>query len=251
MRSLLRGPSRVASFVWHDEVGSTNALAAEAAAAGAPEIAVVGADAQTAGRGRQGRAWHAPAGTSLQVSFLLRPRVPDSSLPLLPLVAGVVAAEVASAHVPSEEVALKWPNDLLVAERKAGGILVERVEGGAVVGMGLNVDWRGVSRPAELAEATSLSEAAGARVDRWKVLAGLVGVLDRRYAEWENDPVRLLDAYRSRCATLGRQVRVSGPGDVSQRGTAVAIADDGGLELETPTGTVRLRAGDVSHLRPA
>lgn len=250
VRSVLQGPSRLSSLEWHDEVGSTNELAAEAAAAGVPEIAVYGADVQTAGRGRHRRAWHAPPGTSLQLSFLLRPRVPEASLPLLPLLVGVAVAEVAKAHVLEAPVALKWPNDLLVAERKAAGILVERVEGGVVAGVGINTDWRGVDRPPELEGAISLAEAAGRAVDRWRVLAGLVGVLARRYDDWQSDPGAFLDDYRGSCATLGRRVRVTGLDGAERQGTATAIGDDGCLLVETPDGIDRVRAGDVSHLRP-
>lgn len=255
VRSLLDGPARVSVFDWREEVGSTNALAAEAAASGTPEIAVYGSDVQTAGRGRHRRVWQAPPGTSLQISVLLRPDVAEASLPLLPLLAGVAVAEVAAAHVPGAPVALKWPNDLLVGERKAAGILTERVEGGVVVGMGVNTDWRDVERPPGLEGATSLAEAAGGPVDRWRVLAGLVGVLARRYDTWlgaagRSEPGAFLDDYRARCATLGRRVRVTGVDGGVRRGTAVAVAEDGALLVKTADGVERLRAGDVEHVRP-
>lgn len=251
VRSILDGPSRVTSFEWRDEVASTNALLAAAAAEGLPEIAVVGADVQTSGRGRLGRPWHAPTGSSLQVSFLLRPHADMAALTLLPLVAGVALAEVAEAHVEGAHVRLKWPNDLLVDGGKAAGILVERSGDAVVVGIGVNVDWRGVERPEGLEHATSLSEATGRDIDRWKVLAGLVGVLDRRYGDWQERPNGILDAYRSRCATLGARVRIVQVNGSSVVGTAVGIADDGALELEIDGSVVRVRAGEVTHLRPA
>jgi BirA family transcriptional regulator, biotin operon repressor / biotin---[acetyl-CoA-carboxylase] ligase len=249
VRSLVDGPSRIAAVEWHAEVASTNALAAQAAATGAPEIHVVGADVQTAGRGRQGRRWSAPAGTSLQTSFLLRPGVPDAALTVLPLVAGVVVAEVTQAHVPGAVVRLKWPNDVLVDGRKAAGILVERIPGGVVVGIGLNTDWRGVERPPELRAAVSLAEVAEHDIDRWKVLAGLAGVLDRRYARWRDDPRGSLDDYRGWCATLGQRVKVTGVDGSERHGHAVGVADDGSLELEVDRRIARVRAGEVTHLR--
>ena len=152
--SLVNGPSIVTSVRWHDRCESTNALAAEAAAAGAPPGLLVLADEQSAGRGRHGRTWSAPAGSSLLLSLLLRPVVPAPSVSLLPLLTGLVLAETVGRYLPETDVALKWPNDLLVDGRKAAGILVEGADGAAVVGVGINVDWRGVARPEELAGAT-------------------------------------------------------------------------------------------------
>ena len=246
---LVDGPSGIVALEWHDEVGSTNALAVEAARAGAPELTVVGADVQTAGRGRRGRAWHAPAGTSLQVSVVLRPDVDEDALPLVVLLAGVVVAEVASAHVPHVPVSLKWPNDVLVGGRKAAGILSERVPGAVILGIGLNTDWRGVKRPAELGDATSLAEAAGGPVDRWRVLAGLLGVLDRRYAQWREAPLEVLRPYRERSATIGRDVRaIAGDGSVIE-GRATDVGPDGALEVVAGGVSHRLHAGDVTHIR--
>lgn len=250
VRSLLDGASRLSALEWREEVASTNAVAAEAAASGVAEIAVYGADVQTAGRGRHGRAWQAPSGTSLQVSFLLRPQVPETALPLLPLLVGTAVAEVAAAHAPGAPVALKWPNDLIIADRKAAGILAERAGDGVVAGVGINTDWRGVDRPPEIEGATSLAEEAGGPVDRWRVLAGLVGVLVRRYDAWQADAGGFLEDYRERCATLGRSVRVLGLDGSERRGTATDIAGDGSLLVETADGTSRVLAGDVSHLRP-
>lgn len=252
VHGLLEGPAFLTGFEWHDEVDSTNRRAAELAAEGHPEGYAVAADVQTAGRGRHGRSWTAPAGTSLMVSFLLRPGAGADGLSLLPLLVGTALAEVVERHVAGVPVALKWPNDLLVADRKAAGILVETGADGAVVaGLGLNVDWRGVDRPADLAAATSLAEAAGGPVDRWRVFAGLVGVLGNRYADWRDAPRAFLGDYRARCATIGRRVRVErterpfeGRAEaVTERGALVVRGDDGGVE--------EVVAGDVVHLRPA
>ena len=250
--SLVDGPSIVTSVQWHEQCPSTNALATEAAAAGAAEGLLVLADQQSAGRGRHGRTWSAPAGSSLLLSLLVRPVVPAASLPLLPLLTGLVLAETAARHLPDTEVALKWPNDLLVGGRKAAGILVEGAGGAAVVGVGVNVDWRGVDRPEELGFATSLAEAAGHDVDRWRLLAGFLGVFSRRYEQWQELPAAFLDGYRQRCATLGRQVRVAGLDGVAVEGAAVDIDRTGALVVRTEAGqTMSFNAGDVEHLRPA
>jgi BirA family transcriptional regulator, biotin operon repressor / biotin---[acetyl-CoA-carboxylase] ligase len=252
VRSLVDGPSLLRGLEWHAEVGSTNVLAAAAADRGAPEIHAVLADVQTSGRGRLGRGWQAPPGTSLMGSYLLRPRVDAVLLPLLPLLTGLALAEAVAPHVPGVEVALKWPNDLLVDGRKSAGILLETAGQAVIVGVGLNVDWRGVDRPEDLADATSLAEAAGADVDRWRVLAAFAGVFGNRYAEWCADPRAFLPDYRRRCVTIGRDVRVSRVGQRPVEGRAVEVAEDGALVVRGADGqVVRLSAGDVEHVRAA
>lgn len=247
--SLLDGPSPVVAVDWHATCSSTNALAGAAADAGAPEITVVGTDHQTAGRGRRGRSWEAPRGTSLLVSLVLRPPAATPS-ELVPLLAGLALAETVAPHLPSADVALKWPNDLMVEGRKAAGILAELRPGGAVVvGTGVDVDWRGVARPAGAPEAVSLAEVAAADVDRWRVLAGYLGVFGRRYAEWRARPTAFLTDYRARCTTPGRRVRVELPAGVLE-GTATGVGDDGLLEVRGDDGALRrVSAGDVVHLR--
>jgi BirA family transcriptional regulator, biotin operon repressor / biotin---[acetyl-CoA-carboxylase] ligase len=252
VRSLVEGSSALSGLEWHDEVTSTQARGVAAALAGVPEIHAVVAGAQTAGRGRLGRPWVAPAGTSLLASFVLRPTVPADRVGLLPLLAGLALAEVADRYCP--RVALKWPNDLLVGGRKAAGILAERLEpsGAVVLGVGVNVDWRGLARPPEVAQATSLAEAAGADVDRWRVLAALVGLLGRRYHDWTDEPAAFLAAYRRRCATIGCRVRVTRPAGDPVEGLVTAVDDEGALCVrDGADGAHRLSAGDVEHVRPA
>jgi BirA family biotin operon repressor/biotin-[acetyl-CoA-carboxylase] ligase len=279
VRSLVAGPSAIVAVDWQERTTSTNLRAAEAARAGEPEIGLFLTDEQTAGRGRLDRTWQAPAGTSLLASLLLRPAhpapgwwgsstesVPDAHHPgagavaarqlrVLPLLAGLALAEAVAPHLPDAEVALKWPNDLLLRRnaahpwRKAAGILVELVGVAAIVGVGCNVDWRGVARPPELAAtATSLAEMAAGDVDRWRVLAGFAGVFGRRYAAWKQQPVGFLDAYRGRCATLGRQVLVTRGDGATVQGRAVAIGADGTLLVRgADRRTTAVSTGDVTH----
>lgn len=254
-RALTAGPSVVRHVEWHEAIGSTNSRAGDLAAAGAPEVQLVVADVQTAGRGRLGRVWQAPAGSSLMCSFLLRPAAPVGPLTHLPLVAGLALAETAERHLrvggSDAIVALKWPNDVLVAGRKAAGVLTELHGGAVVIGLGANVDWRGLQRPAALDGATSLAEVADAPMDRWRLLAGLVGVLTSRYAAWRDSPSPLLQAYRARCATLGREVRVALTDGSGLAGRAVDVDDAGALVVRRADGTrVTCAAGDVEHLRP-
>lgn len=254
VQALVGAPSVLSGLEWHPVADSTNRLAAQAAARGVDELYAVLADRQTAGRGRRGRDWQAPPGTSLLLSLVCRPAVPAEALPLLGLLTGLALADAVEPLCAGAGVGLKWPNDLLVGGRKAAGILVESPAAGqAVVGVGVNVDWRTVQRPPALEAATSLAEAAGRGVDRWKVLAAFVGVFARRYRDWPEAPAGFLEAYRRRCTTLGRRVRVARPGAGGLlEGVAVGVDARGRLQVRDDAGgLVAVSAGDVEHVRPA
>lgn len=249
--SLVDGPSLVTRVEWHDRCTSTNALAAAAATAGAPEGLLILAEEQTAGRGRHARTWIAPPGTSLLLSLLLRPRVDQPATTLLPLLAGLVLAETIARHLPEHTVTVKWPNDLLVDGRKAAGTLAEARGDAVVLGVGVNIDWRGVARPADLADATSVAEAAGRDVDRWRVLAGFLGIFSQRYDDWQQLPTGFLDGYRQWCSTIGSDVRVHHLDGSHTDGEAVDVGDDGTLLVRTDGDgeTVAVSEGAVRHLR--
>lgn len=247
--SLVDGPSLVTRVEWHERCSSTNAIAGAAAGAGLPAGLLVLADEQTAGRGRHGRTWSAPPATSLLLSLLLRPQVAPAATSLVPLLAGMVLAETVSRHLPDHHVTVKWPNDLLVDGRKAAGLLAEARDDAVVLGLGVNIDWRGITRPAELADATSVAEAAGHDVDRWRVLAGFIGMLSQRYDFWQQMPTAFLDGYRQWSSTIGRQVRVHRLDGTQLDGEATGVGDDGALHVRTEAGAVSVNEGDVEHLR--
>ncbi len=249
------------------ETGSSNADLLAAAGAGAAEGTVLVAEAQAAGRGRQGRRWASPPRAGLTFSVLLRPDgVPAALLGWLPLLAGVAAA--ASVHaVAAVDATLKWPNDVLVGERKLGGILAERAGTAVVVGIGINV-WQARADLPPDAAATSLALAAGAgivgqAVDargtglRERLLAGLLDELGRWYESWRDqaspgdaDACGLRQEYVRRCATIGREVTVTMPGTEGVTGTATGVDGAGRLEVRTPVGLAAVTAGDVVHVRP-
>ncbi len=249
------------------ETGSSNADLLAAAGAGAAEGTVLVAEAQAAGRGRQGRRWASPPRAGLTFSVLLRPDgVPAALLGWLPLLAGVAAA--ASVHaVAAVDATLKWPNDVLVGERKLGGILAERAGTAVVVGIGINV-WQARADLPPDAAATSLALAAGAgivgqAVDargtglRERLLAGLLDELGRWYESWRDqaspgdaDACGLRQEYVRRCATIGREVTVTMPGTEGVTGTATGVDGAGRLEVRTPSGLAAVTAGDVVHVRP-
>jgi len=240
------------------EVTSTNTVVADAAARGEPEGLVVVADHQTAGRGRLGRVWVAPAGTALLTSILLRPPPPVVHLAVSAV--GCAAAE-ACRRLTGLEPGLKWPNDLVVADgpgwRKLGGILAEASALGGemtavVVGLGLNL-----RRPADLpddlaATAVALDELADRAPGRDRLLEAILVELEPRYAALLADgPEALLAEYRDRCVTLGRIVRVEQPHGVLE-GVAVEIDDRAALVLDQgEAGRTAVGVGDVVHLRPS
>ncbi len=230
-------------------VGSTMDEAEALAAVGEPEGTVIVADEQTAGRGRAGRSWRAPAGTGVLCSVLLRPSVPPARLGVLPLVAGVAVAESLEAvcGLPCQ---LKWPNDVWIDERKVAGVLVTARSGShtiehAVVGMGVNVNVRWD----DLVEgAISLRVATGRDHDRDCVLATLLARLDAGYRTFvASHGTPDLGPWRRRAALLGDDVDVL-VGDVSRSGIVRGVDDDGALLLETePNRAERIYAGEITR----
>jgi BirA family biotin operon repressor/biotin-[acetyl-CoA-carboxylase] ligase len=208
---------------------STNARARELASAGAPHGTLVTATEQTAGRGRQGRSWAGPPGGALLLSLILREHDP-----LLPLRAGLAVADVADGHA-----LVKWPNDVLVADRKVAGILVEGrpQDGWAVLGIGVNVAVDLADLPPALqATAATLGRT---RADLEPFLAELLAALTARLRE---PAPATVTALRARDALRDRPVRWA-----SGQGTAAGIDDRGRLLVATGTDLLALDSGEV-HL---
>jgi BirA family transcriptional regulator, biotin operon repressor / biotin---[acetyl-CoA-carboxylase] ligase len=232
--------------------GSTNADLVRAAGEGAPSGTVLVAESQSAGRGRLGRQWSAPPRSGLTFSVLLRPsRVPAPSWGWFPLLAGVAVAR-ATTEVAELEARLKWPNDVLVEDRKLAGILAERAGDALVIGMGLNVSLRDDELPT--AAATSLDLEGSPVVDRPTVLLSILRVLAQWYVAFEEaggdaGTSGLRAAYVELCATLGREVRVELPGGRTVTGTAADIDVEGRLVVTGPAGDEAVGAGDVVHVR--
>jgi len=273
-------PSRLERF---DVVGSTNDVVAGWLRDGTPEVCVAVADAQTAGRGRQGRTWLAPAGAALLCSVGFRP----SSLAPERLwrLAGTLALAMADA---AEEVAglgegtirMKWPNDLVVVfgasgravgtsavradeavvsdVRKLAGLLGETDGLGtpdvrAVVGIGINADWPREAFPAALADGmTSLREASGGRpIDRDALLEAFLGRLETRYAAL-SDGYFDVAGWTARQLTNGRPVRLERPDGTSETVRALGVdATTGALVVEARPGAGerQILVGEIQHLR--
>jgi BirA family transcriptional regulator, biotin operon repressor / biotin---[acetyl-CoA-carboxylase] ligase len=226
----------VASVFAHATLASTNDEASRLASGGAPEGTVVVADVQSAGRGRLDRTWVAEPGTSLLVSWIVRPSYPPDRWPLLALASGVAVASAVGGR--GVDARLKWPNDVLAGGRKLAGILAEAGAGFVVVGLGLNV--RQDSFSEELG-ATSLLLERTRPIGR----ARLLGDILERFAPFAADPVAALEPYRELCDTIGRRVRVERPGSPDLEGTASSVGDRGELVVDG----IAIAAGDVVHLR--
>jgi BirA family biotin operon repressor/biotin-[acetyl-CoA-carboxylase] ligase len=228
---------------------STNNDALAAARSGAPHGSVFFADEQTAGRGRGDHSWHSAVGEGLYVSVLLRPRLPASCLALLPLAAGLAAA-AAIRTVCGLSVDLRWPNDLLIGPRKAGGILVEARNDSerlpyAVVGIGINVHQR--EFPTDLATpATSLDMELGRRISRQSLLVALLKSLEHETLEL-SDPsaANAILARVERASTWlrGRYVEVHGP--QACQGITAGLDENGFLRVETAAGIVTVQTGGL------
>ena len=272
-----------------DLVSGAGVGAGDSAGAGdLPDGSVLVTDHQTAGRGRLDRRWDAPPGANLLFSVLLRPTWDPDRHPLATATLAVATVEALGTH--GVQAAVKWPNDVLLvggtAPGKVAGILAELVAGGPaggggssvggsggtepsaggsgggsggtfgagsvaiVVGMGVNVGWPALSDDAPPG-ATSLA-AAGHRVDRAELLESVLARFEARLTDLEapDGPERLRRAHLERSATVGGEVRVDMP-DGPITGTAVDLALDGSLLVDSGDGPVAFRAGDVVHLRPA
>jgi BirA family biotin operon repressor/biotin-[acetyl-CoA-carboxylase] ligase len=230
----------------HARIGSTQDRA-RALVEGGYGPALVVADQQTSGRGRQGRAWVAPAGSALLASWTFRPLPSDPAL--FALLAGVaVARALASLGVPDSR--LKWPNDVQLGTKKVAGTLADAItgtDGGAVVlGIGVNVRQSAEDLGDLGATATSLA-IEGHDVDRLALLARITTHLDALAAS-PDERRAALEEWRLRSSVLGREVEVQGAGG-AVRGLARDIADDGALLLETPSGDQRILAGEVQLVR--
>jgi BirA family biotin operon repressor/biotin-[acetyl-CoA-carboxylase] ligase len=229
-----------------DVVDSTNDHARRLTLAGAPHGTVVTAERQTAGRGRQGRTWSAPAGRALTLSAVVR--LAPAALEPLPLAAAVAVCEACEAVAPVSCM-IKWPNDVWIERRKVAGVLIEArpLERWAVIGIGLNVDTALEELDEELRRtASSLRIATGAGVDRDAALDALLERLGAWVARLD-DPAAVAAAFRQRDALHGERIAWSA-GEARHQGEARGIDDDGALVVFTDAGErVRLDAGEV-HL---
>lgn len=277
-RSLTGDSSRWTAVQVVATAASTNAELTRRARRGEPAGSVLIAEHQVAGRGRLGREWVAAPRAGLSMSVLIRPvGVPVARWPWIPLLSGLAVA-AALRQVADVPAMLKWPNDVMVDDKKLAGLLVERIEGdsrgpsggdgdggmgdgggsahqgegaAAVIGIGLNVTTTRAELPT--AYATSLLLEGASTTDRQTLASAVLRRLDGLLSEWEagaGEPsAALLAAYRAACSTLGAEVRVELPGREPVEGRAVDIDDSGRLLVQSAAGRQALGAGDVVRVR--
>lgn len=240
------------AFRYYDEIESTNVEAKELARAGAPEGTVVIAECQRAGRGRLGRRWTSPAGKGLLFSVILRPTLPMSRAHMLTIVSAIAAARGIEDQTDAS-VRIKWPNDLFIGDRKAGGILLEvageqDVVEWVIVGIGINVNTEYAELPVALRRtAISLKMATGDPVDRSELLARILLALESSYREVQAHGFdRALSEFRRRDYLLKRSVTVQ-TREGSVIGEATGIDNQGALLVQLPHRHVRrFHSGDVT-----
>ncbi|MGB0065809.1 MAG: biotin--[acetyl-CoA-carboxylase] ligase, partial [Terracidiphilus sp.] len=226
-----------------------NTVAVAAARSAAPHGSVYFADEQLAGRGRGDHEWISAAGEGLYVSVLLRPQISTARLPLLPLAAGLAAANAIRA-IASLAVDLRWPNDLLIGPRKAGGILVEARTNSkglphAVVGIGINVHQRAFP-PGLATPATSLDLESNRRISRQALLVALLKSLQQETLVLENPDAAKETVARVEAASTwmrGRGVEVHGPQACT--GVTAGLDENGFLRVTTAEGLVTVQTGGL------
>jgi BirA family transcriptional regulator, biotin operon repressor / biotin---[acetyl-CoA-carboxylase] ligase len=234
--------------------GSTNLDAMAAARAGAPHGSVWLADEQTTGRGRGDHRWHSAAGEGLYASVLLRSQIPAERVHLLPLVAGLAAAE-AVRNVAAVAIDLRWPNDLLVGARKTGGILVEaqidsKTLRHAVMGIGINVHQR--EFPPELnTPATSLDIEVGRRICRQVLLTAVLRLIEAEMtALADADSASEILARVERASSWVRGRSVSVHGSQACEGVTAGLDQNGFLRVQTAAGLVVVQTGGIRAAEP-
>jgi len=234
--------------------GSTNSDLVAMAEHGAPEWTVIVAGTQEAGRGRMGRTWvSTAAGDELLASVLLRPQVSPSEAPLLSFLAAVCLVEACRVAC-GVEVRCKWPNDLMVGDRKLGGILAEAmVKGGrldhVVIGTGVNVGQRPDDFPEAIRGIATSLVIEGGRADVAALLGAYLSSMKRGY-EPKSPGFRenVLTGYRQVCDTIGRRVRANTTSGDQVEGTAAQVGEWGDLIVETQAGPASIGFGEIVHL---
>jgi BirA family biotin operon repressor/biotin-[acetyl-CoA-carboxylase] ligase len=235
-----------------ERIGSTQDELRRLAAEGAPAFSTVRADVQEAGRGRRGRSWETRPGAALLVSVLLRPTRPADELAALAIVGGIAAARVARGL--GVDALLRWPNDVVVGERKLAGVLAELVDGPAVIlGVGMNADAGAADLPdTDGLAATSLRLEGAASPPPGELAIRLVAELRPLIARFDAGG---FDAVREDAAALDaladRELELALAGGDSVRGIARGFGPDGSLALEHATGIAHHRSGVVARVRGA
>lgn len=255
LRKSLAGKFIGHPLYYFEETGSTNDEAFHLGVAGAPEGTVVIAESQMAGKGRMQRAWHSPPEANIYTSIILRPLFEAARAPQVSIATGVAVAEMLEDYCP-DKVRLKWPNDVLIGEKKICGILSQMKMSGAaidfiVVGIGINVNLNHEQFPSDIQKiATSLLMETGREISRMDMIIRLYENVAKWYRELTQNgfgPVR--GKWISLSAMIGRTVSVMFQ-EETLKGRAIGLGEDGSLMLLTEQNETRLvSAGDATILK--
>lgn len=238
---------------FYESVDSTNTIAAECAEKGAAEGVVVLADSQQKGRGRHGRCWESPLGVNIYMSIILRPEIETKDITLITIMAAIACAH-ALRRITGLNLTIKWPNDLMVRNKKLGGILTELKTGHgrilfAILGIGINVNMN--TFPDDIKDiATSIKNETGALHSRATIIAEVLNEIDYWYRVLtDKGREKILSEWQKLASTLGKKVRVTVDKETFT-GLAEAIDDEGMLLLRLPSGILkRINSGDLIELR--
>jgi BirA family biotin operon repressor/biotin-[acetyl-CoA-carboxylase] ligase len=230
---------------YFETIGSTNDLAAERLAKGAPDLSIIISDEQTTGRGRHGRSWHTPPGAALAFSVILH--TPHDSPPWVYAPLGALAVHDALSDFDLN-LSIKWPNDILINRKKVCGILAEanwqglRLQG-VVLGIGVNVNPEAIPRGDVPFPATSISSETGSPVNRWGVLARILEEL----ITWRSriGEQAFIKGWEERLAFKGERVMIG-----EEQGILTGLTNEGSIRLQTTRGEKNFPTGELS-LRPA
>ena len=240
------------TLYWYESLDSTNTHAKSLAREGVPHGTVVIAGNQTAGRGRMGRSFHSPAGTGIYLSVILRPQCPPSQLMHLTCAVAVAMCDAVE-KVAGVRPGVKWINDLVLNEKKLGGILTELaidphtgLTDYAVVGIGINCCQQSKDFPPELQEIATSLLSSGFHVSTATLAAEMITALHRMDAALLTEKKQLMERYRADCITLGKDIAVHSSHCV-RPGKALDVDEDGGLLVAFPDGTKEtVSSGEVS-----
>lgn len=204
---------------------------------------VIVTEFQSSGRGRLDRTFEAPPKSALLFSFYIKPRKQRGEWGFIPLIAGLSLVRSINTLDPGMNVSLKWPNDLIINEKKSAGIIAQTTDEGVVVGIGLNVSMRVNELP--VPTATSLAIEGSIITDRNLLLSEILNTFAELFEAWE-EGTELLNEYASVSSTLGKKVRIELPGGENLEGSVARISSMGELVLDNGK---HVSAGDVIHLR--
>jgi BirA family biotin operon repressor/biotin-[acetyl-CoA-carboxylase] ligase len=204
---------------------------------------VIVTEYQSNGRGRLDRTFEAPAQSALLFSFYIKPRKQRSEWGFIPLIAGLSLVRAITTIDTAMNVSLKWPNDLLINEKKCAGIIAQTSQEGIVVGIGLNVSMTSNELP--VPNATSLAIEGSTITDRNLLLSQILNTFAELFEAWEEGS-ELLNEYANASSTIGKKVRIDLPGGENIEATVAHISHSGELVLDNGR---HVSAGDVIHLR--